>query len=42
LIAADIADTVLYVLTRPAHVVIADMVVFPAAQASATVVKREL
>jgi 3-hydroxy acid dehydrogenase/malonic semialdehyde reductase len=41
LIADDIADTILYVLTRPDHVVIADMVIFPAAQASATVVKRE-
>ncbi len=40
LYANDIADTILYVLTRPAHVVIADMVVFPVAQASATVVTR--
>lgn len=36
----DIADTILYVLSTPDHVVIADMVVFPKAQASATVVKR--
>jgi 3-hydroxy acid dehydrogenase/malonic semialdehyde reductase len=36
----DIADLVLYTLTRPDHVVIADLVVFPTAQASATVVKR--
>lgn len=40
LYARDIADTILYVLTRPAHVVIADMVVLPVAQASATVVTR--
>jgi 3-hydroxy acid dehydrogenase / malonic semialdehyde reductase len=36
----DIAEVILFVLTRPAHVTIADMVVFPTAQASATVVKR--
>lgn len=36
----DIADLVLFVLTRPPHVVVADLVVFPAAQASATVVNR--
>jgi 3-hydroxy acid dehydrogenase/malonic semialdehyde reductase len=36
----DIADLVLFTLTRPSHVVIADMVVFPVAQASATVVNR--
>lgn len=38
----DIADTILYVLSTPDHVVIADMVVFPRAQASATVVHREM
>jgi len=37
----DIADTILYVLSTPDHVVIADLVVFPKAQASAVVVKRE-
>ena len=37
----DIADVILYVLSTPDHVVIADMVVFPKAQASATIVKRE-
>ncbi len=37
----DIADLILFVLTRPAHVVIADLVVFPAAQASATLVNRQ-
>lgn len=36
----DIADLILFVVTRPAHVVIADLVVLPTAQASATVVKR--
>jgi NADP-dependent 3-hydroxy acid dehydrogenase YdfG len=36
----DIADLVLFVLTRPDHVVVADLVVFPTAQASATVVHR--
>ena len=38
LVADDIADLVLFTLTRRAHVVIADMVVFPLAQASVTVV----
>jgi 3-hydroxy acid dehydrogenase/malonic semialdehyde reductase len=38
--AADIADVILFVLTRPPHVVIADVTVFPTAQASATIVKR--
>lgn len=36
----DIADLILFALTRPPHVVIADLVVLPTAQASATVVKR--
>jgi NADP-dependent 3-hydroxy acid dehydrogenase YdfG len=40
LLGKDIADLILFALTRPAHVVIADMVVLPTAQASATVVKR--
>jgi 3-hydroxy acid dehydrogenase / malonic semialdehyde reductase len=38
----DIADLILFAVTRPKHVVIADLVVFPTAQASATVVKKEL
>lgn len=38
----DIADLILFALTRPAHVVVADLVVFPIAQASAAVVKREI
>lgn len=41
LAANDIADLVLFALTRPAHVVVADMLVLPVAQASATVVKRD-
>ncbi|MCE7863722.1 MAG: SDR family NAD(P)-dependent oxidoreductase [Bacteroidetes bacterium CHB5] len=36
----DIADLILFAITRPAHVLVADLVVLPAAQASATVVKR--
>lgn len=42
LVGNDIADLILFALTRPAHVVIADLVVLPAAQASATVVKKSL
>lgn len=38
----DIADLILFALTRPAHVVVADLVVFPVAQASATVVNKSL
>jgi 3-hydroxy acid dehydrogenase/malonic semialdehyde reductase len=37
---ADIADIILYVLQAPAHVVLADITVFPTAQASSTQVKR--
>ncbi|WP_309940439.1 SDR family NAD(P)-dependent oxidoreductase [Aureibacter tunicatorum] len=36
LIAEDIADAITYVVTRPARVQIADMTIFPSAQASAT------
>jgi len=36
----DIADIILYVLTCAPHVVLADITVFPKAQASSTVVKR--
>lgn len=42
LTAKDIADIMLYVLSCPAHVMLADITVFPTAQASSTVVKREL
>jgi 3-hydroxy acid dehydrogenase / malonic semialdehyde reductase len=38
---ADIADIIFYVLSAPPHVVLADITVFPTAQASATVVKRD-
>jgi NADP-dependent 3-hydroxy acid dehydrogenase YdfG len=36
----DIADIILYTLNSPAHVVLADITVFPTAQASSTLVKR--
>jgi 3-hydroxy acid dehydrogenase/malonic semialdehyde reductase len=36
----DIADIILYTLNCPAHVVLADITVFPTAQASATLVRR--
>ncbi len=36
----DIAETIAFVILQPEHVVIADMVVFPTAQASATRVHR--
>ena len=38
---ADIADLILFALSRPAHVQIADMVIFPTAQASSTQVLRK-
>ncbi|HEY9123351.1 MAG TPA: SDR family oxidoreductase [Bacteroidales bacterium] len=38
--ADDIADAILYVVTRPAHVCINEMLIMPTAQASATVVNR--
>jgi Short-chain alcohol dehydrogenase of unknown specificity len=39
---SDIAELILFALTRPPHVMVADLVVFPTAQASATVVRKEL
>jgi len=39
--ASDIADLIHYVLAAPAHVVLADITVFPTAQASATLVNRQ-
>ncbi len=41
LVAEDIADIILFVVTRPYHVNIADLVVLPTAQASCSVVHRE-
>ncbi len=38
----DIADIIAFVVTRPYHVNIADLVVFPTAQASSTLVKKKL
>ncbi len=40
--AEDIADIIHFVITRPYHVNIADLVVMPTAQASSTIVKKEL
>jgi 3-hydroxy acid dehydrogenase / malonic semialdehyde reductase len=37
----DIADTIQFILSRPAHVMIADLLIFPTAQASSTVVNRK-
>jgi NADP-dependent 3-hydroxy acid dehydrogenase YdfG len=37
----DIADIILYTLQAPAHVVLADITVFPTAQAGPTQVKRD-
>ncbi len=40
--AEDIADIIYFVVTRPYHVNIADLVVMPTAQASSTIVKKDL
>lgn len=40
LTAHDVADTIYFVVSRPAHVNIADIVLFPTAQASSTLVVR--
>jgi NADP-dependent 3-hydroxy acid dehydrogenase YdfG len=40
--AEDIADIVYFAVSRPAHVNIADLLVFPTAQASNTMIKKEL
>jgi NADP-dependent 3-hydroxy acid dehydrogenase YdfG len=40
LVAEDIADVILYTLKVPDHVVLADITIFPKAQASSTQVKR--
>ncbi len=39
--AEDIADVIQYIITRPAHVNIQDVLVMPAAQASATIIHRQ-
>ena len=41
LYAEDIAETILFVLARPPHVNINDLLIMPTAQATATMVKRE-
>ncbi|MEL7002629.1 MAG: SDR family NAD(P)-dependent oxidoreductase [Bacteroidota bacterium] len=41
LTAQDIAETILFVVTRPKHVNISDMIVLPTAQASSTMVHKE-
>ncbi|MFC4722700.1 SDR family NAD(P)-dependent oxidoreductase [Geojedonia litorea] len=40
--AEDIADIIYFTISRPAHVNIADLLVFPTAQANSTTVKKEL
>ncbi|MEN2281835.1 SDR family NAD(P)-dependent oxidoreductase [Algoriphagus sp. SE2] len=42
LLGQDIADIVEFAVTRPPHVVLADIVVLPTAQATATIVKKNL
>jgi 3-hydroxy acid dehydrogenase / malonic semialdehyde reductase len=41
LYAPDIADAILYIVTRPPHVTINEMVIMPTAQANATVTNRQ-
>jgi len=38
----DIADAVRYIIMAPSHVNISDLVIMPAAQASSTMVKKEI
>ncbi|MCJ7466658.1 MAG: SDR family NAD(P)-dependent oxidoreductase [Maribacter sp.] len=38
----DIADIIFFVISRPPHVNIADLIVMPTAQASSTIVRKEL
>lgn len=40
--AEDVADVITFMVTRPAHVNLADVLLFSAAQASSTIVKKEL
>lgn len=39
--AQDIAETIAFIVTRPPHMVVADILLFPTAQASAMMLKRE-
>ena len=39
--AEDIAEIIAFAISRPDHVTIADLLVFPTAQASSTIVKKE-
>ena len=41
LLPEDIAEVILFVVTRPAHVNIADLVVMPTAQASSTIINKK-
>ncbi|MEJ2052853.1 MAG: SDR family NAD(P)-dependent oxidoreductase [Calditrichaceae bacterium] len=41
LVAEDIADAVIYIVTRPSHVQIGEIVILPTAQRAATMVSRE-
>ncbi|MBC7868519.1 MAG: SDR family oxidoreductase [Gloeobacteraceae cyanobacterium ES-bin-316] len=41
LVAQDVAETILFAVSRPAHVTINDLVIMPTAQASATHFKKE-
>ncbi|WP_044174002.1 SDR family NAD(P)-dependent oxidoreductase [Flectobacillus major] len=41
LVAEDIADIIAFAVTRPAHVVMADILVYPTAQASPSVINRK-
>ncbi|WP_373494348.1 SDR family NAD(P)-dependent oxidoreductase [Aquiflexum sp.] len=40
LTAEDVADTIAFAVSRPPHVVLADIVILPTAQASATILKK--
>jgi NADP-dependent 3-hydroxy acid dehydrogenase YdfG len=40
--AEDIAEIIEFIISRPAHVNIADLLVFPTAQANSTTVKKVL
>ncbi|MBF0299913.1 MAG: SDR family NAD(P)-dependent oxidoreductase [Oligoflexia bacterium] len=40
--AEDVADAIYFMVSRPSHVNIADMIIFPTAQANSTIVKKEV